>query len=321
MGNTVRLSASGAHSHTEQTKKRLSMETVTSIVSAVRHDVTRSSTEIRRFVSTEEAPLSIHDDRKVKRAVAKARNRQLQAMSPVETGFAMRNTLGSIKQYARDNDMRTVLARHGNTRDSFHLNLHQFFVLHSSFSAESLDFDMFYATPWMLLTVLRVIISEWPLNVAVDLTHRFCTNKVKMIGYGVNTLGFNYRHIMIGTIPDSPGEPASMYDHAWDTFQIALRDFIKLWTVCPDCSKGACPDCRVIQEIIGHRLLRTMLQSDDYSATGQLPLGSFSSDSSGGFISSCARMKATVVPELNINLCRSHRIGDPFYISRIIPIF
>ena len=74
MGNTVKLSASGEHSHSEQTKKRLSMETVTSITFAVRQDVTRSSTEIRRFVSAEEAPLSIHDDGKVKRAVAKARN-------------------------------------------------------------------------------------------------------------------------------------------------------------------------------------------------------------------------------------------------------
>jgi hypothetical protein len=109
--------------------------------------------------------------------------------------------------------MRTVVAKPGDTSNSLHLNLHQFFVVQPSFSAESLDFRMFYATPWMLLTVLRILISEWPLNIFVDMTHRFCTNKVKMIGYGVNTVGFRYMHIMIGTTTDSKGEPASMYEH------------------------------------------------------------------------------------------------------------
>jgi hypothetical protein len=163
---------------------------MSSIATAVRHDVTKSSTEIRRIVTKEGSPLTVKDNRKVRRAVLKARVSHLEAMAPVETGFAMRNTIGSIRQYARDNCMRTVLARHADKTDSFHQNLHQFFVVHSSFSAGNLDFSMFYATPWMLLTVLRVIISEWPLNIFVGLTHRFCANKVKMIGYGVNTLGF-----------------------------------------------------------------------------------------------------------------------------------
>jgi hypothetical protein len=221
-GDSVKLSASGNHTHAETSTKRLSIATMTSITSAVRQDVTKSCTEIRRIVTSEESPLTIHDDRKVRRAVVKARARHLERMAPVETGFAMRNTIGSIREYARDNDMRTVVARHGDTSDSFHLNLHQFFVVHSSFSAGSLDFNMFYATPWMLLTVLRVIISEWPLNIFVDLTHRFCANKVKMIGYGVNTLGFRYMHIMIGTIPDSNGEPASISRSTGPAIGVAL---------------------------------------------------------------------------------------------------
>jgi hypothetical protein len=187
-GNSVKLYASGTHSHSEETKHRLSIATMTSITSAVRHDVTKSSTEIRRIVTNEGSPFTANDNRKVRRAVVKARARHLEEMAPVETGFAMRNTIGSIRQYASDNCMRTVLTRHADTADSFHQNLHQFFVVHSSFSAGTLDFSMFYATPWMLLTVLRVIISEWPLTIFVDLTHQFCANKVKMIGYGVNTL-------------------------------------------------------------------------------------------------------------------------------------
>jgi len=116
--------------------------------------------------------------KKVHRAVIKARAKAIAQNAPVETGFAMRNTIGSIKQYACDNDMRKLLARHKNTADTYHQDLHQFFVLDSSFSYESTDFNMYYATPSMMLTALRVVISEWPLNIFVDLTHCICAKFV-----------------------------------------------------------------------------------------------------------------------------------------------
>jgi hypothetical protein len=142
--------------------------------------------------------------------VVKERSKVMEAMAPPGVGFSMRSTLGSIKQYAHENDMRRLVARHSDEADSFHLDLHHFCVLATTFSDESQEFSMFYATPYMLLTTLRVVISEWPLNVFVDLTHGFCANKVKMIGYGVNTIGWKFMPIMMGTIPDNPGEPGSL---------------------------------------------------------------------------------------------------------------
>lgn len=64
-GNSVKMSGSGVHSHSQETRHRLTVATMTSITSAVRHNLTKSSSEIRRSVSTEEAPLTPKDMKKV----------------------------------------------------------------------------------------------------------------------------------------------------------------------------------------------------------------------------------------------------------------
>jgi hypothetical protein len=217
-GDNITLQASGVHAHAHETQHCLSVATLTSIHEAVQHNVTQSSTEIRRTVSREERHLTVLHQRKVQRVVVKERSKVMEAMAPPEVGFSMRSHIGSIKQYAHENDMRRLVARHSDEADSFHLDLHHFCVLATTFSDESQEFSMFYATPYMLLTTLRVVISEWPLNVFVDLTHGFCANKVKMIGYGVNTIGWKFMPIMMGTIPDNPGEPSEMYTSAWEIY-------------------------------------------------------------------------------------------------------
>ena len=194
-GETITMHATGVHSHEQETHHRLSVSTLTSIRQAVQQDFTQSTTDIRRSITREHTHLSVHHQRKVQRRVVKERSMVIEAMAPPEVGFSMRGTLGSIKQYAQDNDLRTLIRRHNDDADSFHLDLHQFCVLHSEFSDATQEFSMFYASAYMLLTPLRVVISEWPLNVFVDLTHGFCANKVKMIGYGVNTLGWAFVNI------------------------------------------------------------------------------------------------------------------------------
>jgi hypothetical protein len=157
----------------------------------------------------------------------------------------------------------------------------------------------------MLLTPLRVVISEWPLNVFVDLTHGFCANKVKMIGYGVNTIGWNFMPIMMGTIPDNPGEPSQMYTSAWEVFQSALRDFVYTWKTCP----CGCPSCEVIRSILCHPTVEPLLDSDDYHDHGHLPLKSLNSDSSSGLLKAGLEYKEKVEPEMEINQCATHLTG------------
>ena len=55
----ITLQASGVHSHQQETPHRLSVGTLTSIHEAVHHNVTQSTTEIRRTVSREETHLTV----------------------------------------------------------------------------------------------------------------------------------------------------------------------------------------------------------------------------------------------------------------------
>ena len=157
----------------------------------------------------------------------------------------------------------------------------------------------------MLLTTLRVVISEWPLNVFVDLTHGFCANKVKMIGYGVNTIGWEFLPIMMGTIPDNPGEPSEMYTSAWEIYQIALRDFVYDWKPCI----SGCPSCTIIRSILCNRIVQPLLDNPEYSEHGILPLSSINSDSSSGLFKSGNEYKEKV-PDMVVNMCHSHLTGQ-----------
>ena len=110
-GKSIELHSSRKHLHDEETKHRLTVKTLTSIRTAVKHNITKSATEIRRVVCCEETPLDVRDHRKVQRAVVKARDKEILAAAPLEIGFSMRGTLGSIKQYAAENDMKATLAK------------------------------------------------------------------------------------------------------------------------------------------------------------------------------------------------------------------
>ena len=87
-GDNITLQASGVHSHAHETQHRMSVATLTSIHEAVQHNVTQSSTEIRRTVSREERHLTVLHQRKVQRVVVKERSKVMEAMAPPEVGFS-----------------------------------------------------------------------------------------------------------------------------------------------------------------------------------------------------------------------------------------
>ena len=80
----ITLQASGVHSHQQETPHRLSVGTLTSIHEAVHHNVTQSSTDIRRTVSREETHLTVTHQRKVQRAVIKERSKVIEDMATPE---------------------------------------------------------------------------------------------------------------------------------------------------------------------------------------------------------------------------------------------
>ena len=54
-----------------------------------------------RVVYCEETPLDVREHIKVQRAAVQAKDKTIQAAAPLELGFSMRGTLGSVKQYGK----------------------------------------------------------------------------------------------------------------------------------------------------------------------------------------------------------------------------
>jgi hypothetical protein len=197
-------------------------------------------------------------------------------------GFPNTDNMGDVQKYAKDHDMTELLKKHAAADDPFHIRMHDMFVIGKNFAAASLDFSLYFSNVWFLLTVFRVMISGWGLNVFTDLFHRFCTAKVKMICYGVCSIGYRLNPLMFGTIPDSHGESEEMYTVTFAVFLSALKSFV---TNFKRCGLSACLTCKNIMDILDHPTIKSFISSRDWQCPSiKLPIRSFSSDNSGGFL-------------------------------------
>jgi hypothetical protein len=189
--------------------------------------------------------------------------------------------IGTLKDYADKHDMKKLIMKHNDDQDSYHMGSFDMFVAASVFEEDSTDFSMFFSNIFMLTTVLRILESGWALNFAVDLFHRFCTADVKMIGYGMITLGGKHHPVIFGTIPDKHGESMRMYQSAWQVLCHTLRRFVRDWRPC---ANTACQQCKETQASMDGPRAKSWLRKPQFLRHGMLPVRAFISDNSLGLL-------------------------------------
>ena len=254
---------------------------IQSIEVAVHADVRQSVNSIRRNISTEEEPIQATKTAAVRRVVRRAKEHEMKSKSPVERGFVPNGDIGTLKEYASHHSMAKLIKRHNDNTDTFHLNYYTMFLASSMFYDDSTDFSMFFTNIFMLTTVFRIHESGWPLNFAVDLFHRFCTADVKMIGYGMLTLGGRHNPVLFGTIPDKHGESKRMYQSAWKVLCVTLRRFVRDWKPC---SNASCEQCKETQSSMTGRRVKSWIRNEGFQADGLIPVRAFISDNSIGLL-------------------------------------
>jgi hypothetical protein len=283
-GDNVRIMQNMEHlpeHHASETENRLSVSAIQSIEVAVHADVRQTVNSIRRSVSTVEEPLQVTKSQAVRRVVRRAKEYEMKGKSPVERGFVANGDMGTLKEYASNHSIQKLIKKHNDSSDSFHLSYDSMFVASSMFADDSTDFSMFFTNIFMLTTVFRILESGWPLNFAVDLFHRFCTADVKMIAYGMLTLGGRHNPVLFGTIPDKHGESKRMYQSAWQVLCHTLRRFVRDWRPC---SNAACEQCNETQCSLNGRRAKSWIRKDVFQVNGQIPVRAMISDNSIGLL-------------------------------------
>jgi dUTPase len=103
-GNTVTVQRNFEHTeqhHVYETTARLSVSVIRSIEVAVHSDVRQTVSAILRNVSTDEAPIEVQQNDRVRQVVNRAREEEMVRRSPVERGFVPNGDLGTLKKFAR----------------------------------------------------------------------------------------------------------------------------------------------------------------------------------------------------------------------------
>ena len=317
-GHNVRVLQNFEHTtehHATETEHRLTVSMIQSIQVAVHSDVRQSVNKIRRHISTEEEPCEVSKFQCVRRVVKRAKQEEMKVKSPVERGFVPNGGIGTIKEYAYNHSMKKLIMKHKDSQDSYHMGFFDMFVASSIFEDDSTDFSMFFSNSFMLTTVLRILESGWPLNFAVDLFHRFCTADVKMIGYGMITLGGKHHPVLFGTIPDKHGESKRMYQSAWQVLCHTLRRFVRDWRPC---ANAACQHCKETQASMDGRRAKSWLRKQQFLQHGTLPVRAFVSDNSFGLMKMVTKdVNFMGVLSIFHHLCCSPQRYESYYLSHV----
>jgi hypothetical protein len=205
----------------------------------------------------------------------------MSTKSPVNRGFVPNGGIGTLKEYGFNHSMQKLISKQNDSQDPYHMGSFDMFVASSNFEDHSTDFSMFFTNIFMLTTILRILESGWALNFAVDLFHRFCTADVKMIGYGMITLGGKHHPALFGTIPDKHGESKLMYQSAWQVLCHTLRRFVRDWRHCPN---AACQQCKETKDSMHGPRAESWLRQAQFLRHGHLPVRAFLSDNSLGLL-------------------------------------
>jgi hypothetical protein len=306
-------------SHKEQTKHRLSLEVVDNIHDCIQTDMKMSATQVQRTVARYvEDDIGVASQQKIRRIVKSAKAQVMQESSVLGCGFPNTDKIGDVHQYARDHDMKALITKHNDPADSFHLGLHDMFIIGQEFSHMSVEFSLFFSSVWFLLTTFRAMIAGWGINIFTDLFHRFCTAKVKMICFGQCGVGYRLNPLMFATIPDVRGESEELYTRTFQVFTQGLQYFVTHFQYC---GNAACSTCAHIRSILLHPEISQYIASRDFlQEFPNIPIRSFSSDNCSGFL----KFVRTMWPsgEVVALVCSAHLTGKyasiPFLEARLM---
>ena len=124
---------------------------------------------------------------------------------------------------------------HISTNGEKHIKTHEMFMIGFQGDAQN-GFFAAFTNVWLLLNYIRVINSEWPLQIMGDGTFKFCDQDIGLLGMGVMTPGGKLQPLVYSYVPT---ESSEAYESVWKSFERTLISFASKFRRCQleSCSK------------------------------------------------------------------------------------
>ena len=290
------------HSHDNDQSKKLTYQQIVSLVEAVKTAPTLSGPVLRRNLCDHRSPtktIPVELERCVERRVYAERKKLTKQHLD---GFALNDSFGSLTVFSGDNLFSTLLRKHNDPEDEYHLRLFEFVVLGSQITAEHDLVRITFGSVWMICNAFRAINAGWGFQLNGDVTGKFCNKSVDLVEFSVTSIPRQNNILCLGVIPKG-SESSKIYKITWNDFRAAAL----LMTTYKDCGEEGCECCGRVMELFGKEDFKEYLESDEFKA-GKVPVETAMCDNFKGW-GNFAESELGIIS----NVCLPHGTGNVHY--------
>jgi hypothetical protein len=200
-------------SHAQDDSKKLKYEQMVAIRDAVVTAPQLSAAMLRRNMQMHGSPtktIPAEHLRSFQHQVYRARKtlcaQQLK-------GFDLDDSYGKMQEFADFHLWSTLVRRHNDPEDGYHIGLHDFCVIGHQNEGNEAEFDVLHmnmSSLWMLTHAFRAIKAGWGFQLNADVTCKLCRKSVDL--YHSRSLRFpNEQYFVLVYYSDHDGERAGVY--------------------------------------------------------------------------------------------------------------
>ena len=244
------LKVSGRHdgnSHNEDRSRYLTVSQRAALKRATKSAPNESARQLVRnssnFSPEKRTALDPDSIRSAQRVVSKQR----RALALKQTqGIRLDKTNGKMTELGEKLDLTMLIARHNDPQDEYHLNLHEVVCIGNQWK-DGVTF-MALTTPGLLFNVGLAIQSGWSLHFQADGSFDYCSSKLGVILFGVNSLRGIFRPVSWSMVPN---ESAQAFGYAYNGIRKAFFDLFKPGAVrlCVPRPGHSCAFCEQLLDI------------------------------------------------------------------------
>jgi hypothetical protein len=288
-----------ADSHEQDCSKRLKYAQMVAIREAVVTAPQLSAVQLRRNMLQHDSPTKTIPPellRSVRHQVYRTRKelgaRQLK-------GFELDDSFGKLQEFADTHMWSTLVLKHNDPEDDFHIGLHDFCVIGHQNEAALDVLRLNLASLWTLSHAFRALKAGWGFQLNADVTGKICNKSVDLVAFSVTSMPKRNNTMCLCIIP-STTESEQMYKVVYNE----LRKAVCLLPSIRHCGEEDCVSCNIITDLMADAEVSEYLRSQKF-ADCKLPVTTAMCDNFkgwGNFSETNLGLKA--------NICLAHVVGN-----------
>ena len=248
-------------SHSTDKSAFLKVKQIQAIVDGVKYAPQQSATALRRNMQlcAQSSPEKAIDPKLLRSVQHRVKSVRKELTIQRLAGFAIDDSYGNLLKFSLENNWDTLIQKHNEEEDGFHLDLFAPVVLAHEIEAARDIIHINISSPWWLLNAFRAINSGWAFQLNADATFNFCRRKVDMIGFGVNSIGGHNHPLCWSLIPDR-AEGQTTYHQTYNELQRAV---LLLEDIKP-CKAKRCEFCIALDAVLTHPRAEKYVDSPEF---------------------------------------------------------